>query len=152
MVKEGATEVTSSQMVAAQLTAGETTHLDLGGTGRPVIGRLIPPAGYDKKVLWSFAFITVESQLPPLPPNPSPADKAFYHSLEASRPYYQASVDPDGNFRIDDMVAANYELDVRFDWGHKVGRIVDFRFAVPELKDDEDPQKPIDLGNLRLDE
>ena len=72
MVDEGATEVTSSQRVSAEFIAGETTRLDLGGTGRPIIGKLAPPAEYSGKVLWNFALVKVETDLKP-PPRPKPA-------------------------------------------------------------------------------
>ena len=49
MVDDGATEVTSSCMIAADFPAGKTTHIDLGGTGRAVIGRLRPPEGAGKR-------------------------------------------------------------------------------------------------------
>src|SRR5262249_17539587 len=37
MVNEGATEVTSSCKIAASFPSGKTVHIDLGGTGRPVV-------------------------------------------------------------------------------------------------------------------
>ena len=59
MVDEGATEVTSSCMIAADFPAGKTVHIDLGGTGRPVVGKLQPPEGFTGKVRWNFAMVTV---------------------------------------------------------------------------------------------
>ena len=46
MVDDGATEVTSSCMIAADFPAGKTAHIDLGGTGRAVVGKLRPPEGF----------------------------------------------------------------------------------------------------------
>ena len=94
----------------------------------------------------------MQVELPPLPPNPSPADRAFYKSLDSSRPYYDASADQDGNFRIDDMLSTNYVLSVNFGPRRMAGRITEHRFVVPEPQEGDDPQKPFDLGTLRLDE
>ena len=98
-VDDGATEVTSSCMIAANFPAGETVHIDLGGTGRPVVGKLQPPAGFTGKVRWNFALVTAS------PTQPERADG----------PYLTATVDRDGKFRIDDVPAGHYSLSVRFD-------------------------------------
>lgn len=55
MGNEGATEATSSNRIPAKFISGETTKLDLGGTGRPIVGQLIPPDGYSKRVDWKQA-------------------------------------------------------------------------------------------------
>ena len=59
MVDEGATEVASAYMIGADFPSGKTVHIDLGGIGRPVVGRLQPPEGFTGKVRWNFADITV---------------------------------------------------------------------------------------------
>src|SRR5262249_39846895 len=60
MVSEGATEVTSSRKIGANFPSGKTVHIDLGGTGRPVVGRLQPAEGFTGKARWNFAVIWVE--------------------------------------------------------------------------------------------
>ena len=71
---DGATEFASSPMVAASFPAGKTTHFDLGGSGRPVIGKLAQPAGITAKVLWQFALMHIEVDLPEPKRPPIPAD------------------------------------------------------------------------------
>jgi beta-lactamase regulating signal transducer with metallopeptidase domain len=66
-VKDGAAETASSASVAIELPAGETIKTDLGGTGQPVIGKLVPPKEFKGKVNWSFAEVNVGTYLPPLP-------------------------------------------------------------------------------------
>jgi hypothetical protein len=78
-VNDGATMVTSSCIMIANFTPGETTRIDLGGNGRPVTGKLQPSDGFDGKVLWNFAIVNVNPFLPkpPMPDKPPlPADVA----------------------------------------------------------------------------
>jgi len=67
MVHEGAREATSAIMVPLEFVAGKTIHLDLGRTGRPVIGKLVPPANHKEKVTWQFAMIDGYRFLDPPP-------------------------------------------------------------------------------------
>ena len=176
MVNEGATEVTSTKMVAARFVSGETTRLDLGGTGRPVTGRLAPPADVQEKVLWNFALVDVQPDLPQPKTPPVPADvdnnperrkawwnkwmgttagKAWqtanetYNKLRAAGPYFTASVNREGSFRIDDVPPGAYVLNVRFSQ-HEAGRLSGYRFSVPKTGSTK-PDRPIDLGVLTLD-
>lgn len=71
--ENGAIDVTSSTMQSADFLPAETAHIDLGGTGRPVVGRLNPPVGHDGKVLWNFAIVRVAARAPAMPiPNAPP--------------------------------------------------------------------------------
>ncbi len=67
MVSEGALDVTSSCMIAANFPSGETTRIELGGTGRPVVGKLRSPEGFKGKVNWNFALVNVRTRSPELP-------------------------------------------------------------------------------------
>ncbi len=73
MVNEGAKDIASSSMVPVELPGGKTTHLDLGGEGRPVVAQFEPPPGHQGKVDWAFAIVNVglaQADLPmPNPPN-----------------------------------------------------------------------------------
>jgi beta-lactamase regulating signal transducer with metallopeptidase domain/protocatechuate 3,4-dioxygenase beta subunit len=176
MVDDGATEVTSSLRVSAEFIAGKTTTLNLGGTGRPVVGKLAPPAGYSKKVLWNFALIKAQNALKP-PPAPTPPKKVgndpkkyqawwktwietpagrawksaseSYRQLMLESPYITASVDRDGSFRIDDVPEGNYVLRVRFS-KNAVGVLSGYRFAVPAVEEGR-AAKSLELGTLTLD-
>lgn len=183
MVKDGALETTSSLMVATELPAGETTKIDLGGTGQPVVGKIEPPMGFKGKVNWNFALVNVRTFLPPLPDverpmipleieqNPAarqrwlnkwqltPAGKTWVawkkllkdqEDVRNSTPDITASVDRDGNFRIDDMPAGNYELDVRFQ-EKGPGILFGFRFTVPQMEGLRSDAS-LDLGVLTLTE
>ncbi len=159
-VTDGATEVTSSVMILATFTAGETTHVDLGGRGRPVIGKLLPPAGFKDKVLWNFALIDVQTPRLKLP-IPAGVEKdplkyaawqsayrAYQQTLAAS-PYITATVGRDGSFRIDDVPSGDYALSVRFS-DRRAGQLLDYRFTVPPIEGNQVGQ-PLDLGQLKLE-
>ena len=93
MADEGATEVTSTCKVAASFPAGQTVHIDLGGTGRAVVGKLQPPEGFPGKVRWNFAIVQVQ---------PDEKEEREDSTL------ITATVDRDGKFRIDDAPAGHY--------------------------------------------
>lgn len=128
MANEGATEVTSSHEIGAEFPAGKTVHIDLGGTGRPVVGRLLPPEGFTGKVRWNFASVDISSR--------GAGD-------------FTATVDRDGRFRIDDVPAGLYSLSVGF-MREGVGRLRNHRFEVPAVEGDS-VEHPLDLGTLKLE-
>ena len=131
-VDDGATDVTSAASIPAEFSAGKTTHMDLGGTGRAVIGKLRPPDGFTEKIRWNFALITVRcSTMSP--------DGASYQ--------FTATVDRDGSFRIDDAPAGDHVLSVDFFHGVRALGLLHHAFNVPPAKDD----KPFDLGTLALE-
>jgi hypothetical protein len=176
MVYQGATEVTSQTMIAASFPAGKTTHIDLGGSGRQVVGKLAGPAGSNEKVLWQFAGIDADVDLPALKSPTVPADvekdparrkawwtkwqataegKAWraeyekYDKLRRESPYIFATADRDGAFHIDDVPAGSYLLRVRFD-EHSASHLSNYRFTVPPI-DGGRASKPLDLGTLTLE-
>ncbi len=176
MVKDGAADVTSSKRVKTYFPAGETMTLDLGGDGRAIVGKLSPRAESDKPVLWNFALVNAQLDLPqPKQPTPPPdvqkdAErlKAWwedwqasaegkvwqlqyeaYQNLRDASPYFTATVDRDGTFRIDDVEPGNYVLSVRFS-NHAAGRLSGFRFSV-SAADDIASAPPLDLGLLQLE-
>lgn len=132
-VNDGALEATSSCLIAADFRAGDTTHIDLGGSGRAVVGRLRPPEGFQGTVNWNFALINVQA--------------AGDDQLRENGPSCTATVGRDGSFRIDDLPAGDYTLGVRFS-REAAGHLFDYRFTVPPAK--EKPNQPIDLGALIL--
>ena len=132
-VDDGAREITSSTMTPMRMPAGETTTVDLGGSGRPVVGKLLPVPGYQGKVAWNFA--SVEAHLADKPE--SGFTSGFY-----------ATVGPDGSFRVDDAPPGKYLMTVRFEKSEP-GMIWRHPFEVPLLEADT-ARTPVDLGSLQL--
>jgi beta-lactamase regulating signal transducer with metallopeptidase domain/uncharacterized GH25 family protein len=180
-VDNGAAVVTSSTMLVANFPAGKTSRIDLGGTGRPIVGRLQPPQRLHGKVNWNFALVNVNSYFP-APPNleelippdirvntvkrsewllqweQTEAGKAWraltiaYEKNQPVRdasPYFTASINRDGTFRIDDMPAGDFSLSVWFS-RNAAGQLQDYRFSVPPM-DGNESEKQLDLGDLNLD-
>ena len=135
-VDDGAAEATSSCMIAADFPAGKTVHIDLGGTGRPVVGKLRPSDGFQGKVHWNFASVTATP------------DEALAET-RATSPSLMATIDRDGRFRMDDVPAGNYSLSVRFE-PDNAGHLWNHRVHVPPTEGASSAE-PVDLGTLTLE-
>ena len=182
MVHEGIIPFGSSITLPTQLPADKTTQIELGGTGRAVIGKLQPPAGFVGVFKWRLAELHVQSwsTLGPMPAIDEPpaeiakdaaqraawfeewkktaAGKAFIEWVTASNaekqriyalPSYEASINRDGTFRLDDLPAGDYELSV-FDFDFDRGAtLLQYRLIVPAVKGPP-LEEPLDLGVLTL--
>ncbi len=141
-VTQGAREAVSSRRRRIEVSAGQTARVDLGGSGRAVVGKLLPPEGLEAEVDWNFGLLHVVPKLPSPPPAPVPeavkgnpgARKAWWAEWsitdegkawqklhdqdEADRAAlgrFTATIRRDGTFRVDDVPADDYELTVRLD-------------------------------------
>jgi protocatechuate 3,4-dioxygenase beta subunit len=112
--------------------AGRATRVTLGGTGRPVSGRLVAPAGLPAKVEWYYAHASITTKLDmpkrTLPPNWEKMDDAAkrqwnetwrarpevqaYDKAIRNREYFPVRVEADGSFRVEDVTAGTYRLQV----------------------------------------
>ena len=172
-VNDGASEATSAKLVPVEFQVGKTLTIDFGSSKQAVVGKLLPPEGVAEPIAWSFARITVEADLP-VPPTPVPPaeigddiekqNKWFeiwmetsegknwmlkYQAAEAQRdqiPNYTVSVDRDGSFRIDDIPAGSYTLQL---YGDKrlPGSLPEIKFTVPA---DSEAASAMDLGEFKL--
>lgn len=172
---EGSKEVTSTISLHADFESGQTTTLDFGKQGTAVMGKLLPADPSMEGVRWAFADVDVESDLGPgeLPiPDEIKEDRAkivdwydTWSKTEAGKawsadsqaadlarrtlPKYSASVAADGSFRIDDMVAGDFVLSVRFWEGPAAGQIRNYKFSVsPEAVEQ---QATVDIGAIQLE-
>lgn len=130
--KDGAAEAISAITVPVEFVGGKTSRVLIGGTGRAVVGKLQPPAGFEGRVPWNFALLDVRA----------------IEKLETS-PSFSVSVDRDGSFRIDDVPEGKYILHLQ-DFQRKLpGSLTPLPITVPAL-DAKAPEKPLDLGVLTL--
>jgi hypothetical protein len=130
-----ATVATSSLRVPADFPKGTTTHIDLGTTGRPVIGQLRPRPGKSVGVPWSKAFIILRGN---------------GRLARATNPEFRATVNRDGNFCIDDVPPGDYILVVFLFIERDLRPSLAHRFTVATINE-KLMQRPVDLGVLTLE-
>jgi hypothetical protein len=154
-VNDGAADMISSCKSRVEFTAGETAHLNVGGTGRAVVGRLRPPESYTERVPWNFALIDVQLDQPsrrnPIAvprPIPGPAERAMVDLAQSV--YITATVDRDGRFRIDDVPEGTYVLSAYFEKPDRnLGAVNNYHISIPP-SDGKTPGPPVDLGAIQL--
>ena len=172
MMDDGATEVASSKRSHFKIEEGQDLEMNLGGDGVAVTGRLVAPSNTER-VIWRKGQLNIQRDLP-YPPLPD-AGKKLEGDLDAYRQWYQewsmtpegeawktdfnriqeeknqstfyyASIDPDGNFRIDDMEAGDYTMSFRFDDGKPPGILTEYQFSVSR----PDEKLEVNLGEIKL--
>ncbi|MCA9011765.1 MAG: carboxypeptidase regulatory-like domain-containing protein, partial [Planctomycetaceae bacterium] len=168
-VDDGATEVTSSQKLTATYVAGETTRLEIGRGGRPVIGKLTLPADFDKTVVWGRLRLELKTDLPePFPVGLNQDDprsfakwqttkegldyaieRTKWEARKAEHPYFHASVDRDGKFRIDNVPSGKFVLSEWLGLSNFKLAMTPRSFEVPEFDGDYEAM-PLDLGEIEL--
>lgn len=132
----GAQEAGSSCMVAGEFPGGATTKIDLGGTGRAVVGRLRPPANFKGTVLWNFASIDVQPD--------------FGDERRDTAPYLLATADGKGRFHLDDVPAGKYVLVVRF-YHREMNQLSASRSFSVSPEAEENAEQNLDLGEITLE-
>lgn len=142
-----------------EVAPGEITRVDLGGTGRPVTGKLTAPAELAGRVNWLRSHNSLTAQ-------PAPADR-LSAAIEdpnragggpSARQPWSVVLDRDGSFRIEDVPAGSYDLNfaVLQPLLDGSGRPTDRAMAtahrevtVPEMPGGRSDE-PLDLGTIPL--
>ncbi len=160
---------TSSHSISIQVDAGRTVRADVGGTGRPVVGRVTVPAAINGPIDFSIGFnsIRAKAKQPPPPEGLSREKRAewfkkwmetedgqaFQRSQHLS---YTVKVEPNGSFRADDVPAGTYQLSIQVheSGGEKrgVGELLgsaSHDFTVPEMPGGRSDEL-LDIGSLEL--
>ncbi len=130
----GSAEISSTSAVEARFPLGETIHVNIEEKGRPVIGKLRVPAGFNQKVAWQSAVVELELQ--------TNGDMPSSH--------FRAVVGADGSFRTDPLPGGVYSLDVRF-LKAGPGHVWDHPVVLSTGDNDSHNTQPLDLGVLTLD-
>jgi hypothetical protein len=117
----------SAYMLCSTFPAGQILHLDIGTTGRSIVGKLRLRADLGKTAHWCTEPIRLVPK----------------SSKEA---YFRAILDRDGAFRIDDVPAGEYSLEINF----ITDNYADFWRRPISVPKPDGSGKPLDLGVLTL--
>ena len=160
---------TPSNPVSVEVAPGQTVRVDIGGQGRPVVGRLVVPPGIAlSKLVGGLCALRTERRECPHPEDyfdwpddrqsdwvrtwhATPEGRAFF----ASERMYAIILGSDGSFRAEDVPAGRYLLNMPFTSrtsGDQTGRLGLARAVVnvppiPGGRSDE----PLDIGAVPLD-
>ncbi len=158
--------------VPIAVESGETVHVTVGGSGRPVVGRALVTGDAAGRVDWGYSSSSIRLKLPEIPhPEgfdewPEERQKSWTDSWEASEEgrarrrasrNYPVIIEPDGSFRVEDIPAETYELRIRASEapvrrpgisGKALGSVLK-EFVVPEMPGGRSDE-PLDLGEIEL--
>jgi hypothetical protein len=129
---------TDAAIQSVEVDPGKTVSVQIGGTGRAVVGKVIVPAELSSRSDWEYAYCQITSQrqiafaAPPMPllirMSSADAQRQWmqdWMKTDAGKAYFAAqqkafagmrnfpfSVSPDGSFRVDDVPAGDYQLSI----------------------------------------
>ncbi len=150
-------ELVRRQCVHLQTEPGQTTHVRIGGTGQPVIGRLVAPPGFETQMDWVALAPRITSLIPqskyPAQWGSMTQDEKNQWFLTENRSYPMA-ISADGTFRVEDVPSGTYDVQIALSDSLTNGasvlrHILRREFAVPELPNGRSDE-PLDLGDFEL--
>lgn len=163
-----------SHQTVAEVRAGETVQVQIGGRGRLVIGKLVMSDG--SHVDWSAQLIvgslTTNLKRPAIQPPTDSHDFAArlrildffdeseeWHAYEAAGGFFPLQVAADGSFTIEDVPPGPYQLFVRISGSAYTGNSISQRFqrrttaSAKEdvvVPDEMTSSVPVDLGTFSV--
>jgi RNA polymerase sigma factor (sigma-70 family) len=142
---------------------GKTTTLQLGSPGRALIGKFALPDGFPHKLDWSKVKVSVHLRSPGMNWS-GDGDSTWdswnkFRQTQEGKLYARTNIKPaaDGSFRIEDLPAAEYDLEVVADGQAVIGAKKpdgeigrgSQKFSVPAIAP-PDASTPIDLGTIKI--
>lgn len=133
LIRTGESTSTYTCRTPIHLQAGQTMRMALGGQGRPVVGRFVPPADYQGPIYFGAGLRAFSTSRPERPQPDSydqmtkrqqaewlkqwlktPEARAYYDAMwhDLNRRHYAFRIQDDGSFRIEDVTPGNYEFTV----------------------------------------
>ncbi len=97
-----------SHTTRVEVAPGATARVDVGGTGRPVVGKVKAPAGLAGPIDWTFSSNNLIPKVPPIP-----AALILSGLRKAPRLAgggYTVKLEADGSFRVEDVEAGTYDF------------------------------------------
>lgn len=145
-----------SHRTFVQVLAGETARVQIGGEGRPVTGRIAWDVS-DQRADWKVGHGILATELPDRPvgmENEEWNRSEEWKRAREQQKRYGIAIRPDGTFRVDDVVAGNYELSLALfeeGEGHHGERIawVNTKIAVPPVASGRS-EEAYDVGELDM--
>jgi RNA polymerase sigma factor (sigma-70 family) len=159
-----------SHFAYVDVQPGKTHDVQLGGTGRPVVGQLVQPKEAKHPLLWmdqthwseGTAEVLPAHRWPQIPPGLTPgqqdAELAKWGNTDegrsAKRNLFKITflVNPDGTFRIEDLRPGQYHLAITTTLGPDVSETLatlDYDLTVPEMAGARNDE-PLDVGPLEV--
>ncbi|MGD8499952.1 MAG: redoxin domain-containing protein [Phycisphaerales bacterium] len=176
LTRTGEHSWSNTSRTPVEVKPGQAAKMKLGGEGQPVIGRFVPPEGYDKPVYFGQGLRALQTTRPD-EPRPENYDRmtrreqqrwrAQWRKSDQYRQYrdaywhdpnwrqYTFRIDEDGSFRIEDVIAGKYDFTVWIqERGRGPGRPEEIAgyygtIEVPEMPGRRSDE-PLDLGELEL--
>lgn len=134
------------------IVSGETEEVALGGTGRPVVGRIEAPDDPQSQRPWAIEHASIVPLV-----RVTVADANRDLEKYRNRQSYYVAAEADGAFRAEDIEAGAYRLVARIresiDGSPVKGRVMgklEHVFTVPEMPEGRD-DAPLDLGALTFE-
>ncbi len=176
LIRVGDAIWTDTSRTPIHLQPGESLKMTLGGEGRPVIGKFVPPEGYQGPIYFGEGLRSLATWRPewPKPANydqmtkrqqqewltqwlKTPEAEAFYDAIwhDLNRRHYAFRIQNDGAFRIEDVVPGRYKFTIWLEerpTGQGRPEEIGSYYgtievpAIPGGRTDE----PLDLGNLTV--
>lgn len=150
-----------SHLQRLTVKAGEVTTVTYGGTGRPVIGKVVL-SDPTRKMDWASGHHTLGTRWPRPPSNlRTPEEIRAWQKnspevkeAQANQRYYAPTWSEDGAFRIDDVVPGRYQLTLMFmepsdSFPQTSIGSISREVEVPEIPGGQ-TDEPLDLGELKL--
>jgi beta-lactamase regulating signal transducer with metallopeptidase domain len=151
--------------VPVEVRPSETAHVSIGGTGRPVIGRVVRRAGENITIDWALSRSMFRLRPPPIdePANmtqeqrtawynkwSSTAEGKAYLAYQNGEGFYAFGIERDGSFRIDDVRPGTYSLRIEpTDNERNPIATAERTVVVPEMNGGRSDE-PLDLGAIEL--
>lgn len=135
-----------------EVKPGQTARVDIGGTGRPVIGRVITPGLASEARIFRLSGLTPTEVVPRLKEAEQPAPQRPMPTQ------YAVIIETDGSFRVDDVPAGEYDWRVQV-YDQPTSRLRGFgelrgsinrKVEVPEMPGGRSDE-PLDLGEIEVD-